>query len=708
MVIHIDEAHALDDDSRKLLESLLRRPGETPFAILLSGRACDELDAGCTPLVDEALPHQQFIQLKELPFDQVQALVTQVLPGLPPSAGLVEFLARKTNGSPLFLEQLALELSERQLLRSEHGELHLQPEGESELPTSITAAMIARLDRQPARVRAAIQTAAVLGLEFEAALLAAMLPEEPDLPAQLRAAVSSAILLPGIEAYQFRQSLLRDAAYDMQPQSSLRTLHARAAAAFQSIHAADLEPVYADLAYHTGLAEDYPAAFAFGRLAGEQAAVQYANRQAVENFQRALHAASRLPPAETASGRCSILLSLGELLVNTGQYQPGDPALEQALALAGELGDTVSQGRACYLLALFNEKRSEYAEALAWIERGLGLLGQQETVETCNLLSQAGLISSRQGNPAQAQEYAGRSQTIAQRLADPKTLARAYNLLGHIARLGGDNQAAIQRLLNSVECHQQSGDMLNEAIAHNQLAIVLWNLGRWQEAAAQFLDARQAFEQVGDLYHRAFVDNNLGDFALNQGRLDEALAYFDQGLAAAEQSGGSPWVLGGFHSNLGAAYVRRGEILPALAHLHTSQAYFALAGARDWLPELNRHQSAAHLLRGDLEQAETHAAQSLALARELNQPREQGCALRLLGEIALRRDQPAAALDRLLESQTVLVNDELELARTRLALAKLHAAQGDGLAIRKMLRECLPVFERLGAKLDEDEARKLP
>jgi tetratricopeptide (TPR) repeat protein len=234
-------------------------------------------------------------------------------------------------------------------------------------------------------------------------------------------------------------------------------------------------------------------------------------------------------------------------------------------------------------------------------------------------------------------------------------------------------------------------------------------MGQWKEAERHYRQARQIFDQIGDVYNRAFADNNLGGIACNQGRLDEALAFYQEGLRSVEQIGGSLWVLGGFHNNLGMTFIRRGEVDTAYEHLRTSQDYFEQAQARDWLPELHYHFAEAALLAGELDEAQAQGEQALSLARELAMRREEGCALRTLGEITTVRGQFEKAEGYLQESLSILqsVGDEYEWARSHLSLARLYACLEKPKESQIALDRCTEVFQRLGANLDLDTACSL-
>src|SRR5262249_19767056 len=144
-------------------------------------------------------------------------------------------LVEKTNGNPFFIEQLVLDLRERGLLTLYEKYAISQP-FTAEVPPSINAVLIARLDRLAVPIKAVIQTAAVLGQEFEMPVLSQMLKDDDRLPGTVKQAEAAAIWTALSESrYLFRHTLLRDAAYEMQLRTRLRELHRLAATAITQV-----------------------------------------------------------------------------------------------------------------------------------------------------------------------------------------------------------------------------------------------------------------------------------------------------------------------------------------------------------------------------------------------------------------------------------------------------------------------------------------
>jgi predicted ATPase len=224
-----------------------------------------------------------------------------------------------------------------------------------EAPASITAVLIARLDRLAPPLKAVVQMAAVLGQEFDFHVLARMLPDAADAIAKIRQAEAETIWsASGDTRYRFRHSLLRDAAYDMQVYARLRELHARAGAAIEQIYGEALAGQIADLAYHYGQAEDTERERQYVALLGEQAFNLSDFREAITCFERAL---ALTPEDGTRRARLTFQLARTVLL----------------LALSEAAGDQAGVAAACYELATLVADRSASGAALSYLTRALDI-----------------------------------------------------------------------------------------------------------------------------------------------------------------------------------------------------------------------------------------------------------------------------------------------------------------------------------------------
>ena len=222
---------------------------------------------------------------------------------------LAAYLEEKTSGNPLFLEQLVQHLKANRLLRKQKGACSMTQSALDEVPASINAVLLSWLDRLEGRLAAGVQTASVLGGEFELPVLQYMYPSEDGLQRLVEQAVHNQIWAATPDKrLLFRQALLRDVAYEMQPLERLKNLHAQAVSAIESLHGHDLEPQYTALADHAALAQIHPQALRYAHLAGDYAAERFANQQAIQHYLQALQSAAALAPAGTLPERQALEL----------------------------------------------------------------------------------------------------------------------------------------------------------------------------------------------------------------------------------------------------------------------------------------------------------------------------------------------------------------------------------------------------------------
>ena len=256
--------------------------------------------------------------------------------GAPAGDSLLNRLEQDAQGNPFFAEQILSYLRDEGWLEQIDGAWQLAAAGGQPLPSDVNAVLVARLDRLTQSVREVVQTAAVLGREFEVRLLADMLRAEPRLPDTIAEAERQDIW-SALNALRhiFRHALLRDAAYHMQVHTRRRALHALAAEALERLYAPDLGAHAGELAYHAEQAGLADQARRYLWLAGQLAASQYQNAPAVDYFSRAL----ALTPAESVRERFDLLAAREAVYALQAKQPERQADLAAMLALAPALDE---------------------------------------------------------------------------------------------------------------------------------------------------------------------------------------------------------------------------------------------------------------------------------------------------------------------------------------------------------------------------------
>jgi predicted ATPase len=176
-VVQLEDLQWLDADSKHLLQYLGRVIANDPVAIIATSRERPAPD-----WFPPGIP-QTTLDLNVLPATTVGAYASAVL-NAPVAPELVDLLVQRAECNPFFMEQLLRYLQEQNLL-AQTTEGWLPISSGMLLPTDVRTVLVARLDRLTQDVKQVVQTAAVLGREFEVRVLSQMLQGDPALPGKL-------------------------------------------------------------------------------------------------------------------------------------------------------------------------------------------------------------------------------------------------------------------------------------------------------------------------------------------------------------------------------------------------------------------------------------------------------------------------------------------------------------------------------------------
>ncbi|MGI9523931.1 MAG: ATP-binding protein [Hyphomicrobiaceae bacterium] len=292
-------------------------------------------------------PNLTRLTLNPLSRMQTEELVRS-LAGSTTDEATIQHIASRTDGVPLFVEELTKSIIEA-------------ADTKSEVPESLQASLLARLDRLGS-ARDVAQVASVVGRDFSQELLARATGKPgPELAAALEQLVASELVyvkgtIPVVR-YTFKHALIQDTAYSTLLIKQRRYLHERIANALQELFPAVVETEPEILAHHYTEAGLNEMAANFWERAARRAAGQSANLEAVDHFRRAIELLSGLPEsAERRRMELRLQLGLGPALMAVHGWGVREVAetYERARALGTTEGNIPSQFQATWGLWLYN------------------------------------------------------------------------------------------------------------------------------------------------------------------------------------------------------------------------------------------------------------------------------------------------------------------------------------------------------------------
>ena len=292
--------------------------------------------------------HLTQVTLPRLPRRQAAEMIGRVAhsKALPPE--VVEQVVSKTDGVPLFVEELTKMVLESGLLQEREDRYELtSPLPPLAIPTTLHDSLMARLDRL-ATVKSLAQLGATLGREFSYELLQAVSPwDEGTLRHGLQQLVEAEFLyqqgLPPQATYLFKHALIQDTAYQSLLRSTRQQYHQQIAQVLEAQFPASVETQPELVAQHYTAAGCAEQAVPYWYRAGQHASDRSANLEAISHFTTGIELLKTLPETpEHTQHALTLYIGLGAALqVTKGQAAPEvEHAYIQARALCQQVGET--------------------------------------------------------------------------------------------------------------------------------------------------------------------------------------------------------------------------------------------------------------------------------------------------------------------------------------------------------------------------------
>jgi class 3 adenylate cyclase/predicted ATPase len=331
-----DDIHWIDPSSRELLDRLTGRVADWPVLLLAMFRP-----EFLPPWTGQ--PHVTTMTLARLDRRNTALMVVNVAGAAALSTEIMDEIAERTDGVPLFVEELTKAVLESGAQGA--AALSSLPHPALSVPASLHASLMARLDRLGPTAKQVAQTGAAIGREFAHGLLTSVtdLPEFELYEALDRLTKAGLLFVRGAppeSAYIFKHALVQDAAYGTLLRSRRQRLHSRIATTLESRFPEIAAAQPALLAHHftaAGLAER---AVEYWLKAGQRALAHSAMAEAVAQSRKGLDLLAGLPDSPGRRQReLDLQIALGMALTATGGWATPDVAetLARARALAEQI-----------------------------------------------------------------------------------------------------------------------------------------------------------------------------------------------------------------------------------------------------------------------------------------------------------------------------------------------------------------------------------
>ncbi len=656
VLVVVEDLHWMDPTTLELLHLLIEQaPGARLFPLLTARQSFQPQWA----------PHSHIATLTLNRFTQRQTLsMVQLLVDKPLPPEVVQQIVSKTDGVPLFVEELTRMVLESGLLRERADRYTLDaPLPPLAIPASLQDSLTARLDRL-ADVKTVAQLGAAIGRTVPYALLRAVARlDEATLQRELARLVDAELLhqrgVPPDAVFIFKHALIQEAAYNSLLKSTRQQYHERIARTMIEQFPSEAEAQPEIVANHYSAAGIAPDAVSWWHRAGQRAVQRAAYAEAISHFSKGLEVLASLPEsAQRAQTELALQIALGYALIPVKGWASSETAaaFTRAGELCAQIGEVPQLFRALWGLGAFHFVRGDQRKAREAAEQCLGLA--QQTEDTDSLIeahylrgmaaSASGEFSSGQsllercvqlygpgkrdlhamlygqdpkasalawlamdlwvlGYPDQALARARDGLAFVQGVSNPFTLARNLAGLGFVHVYRREPQPKDGPLAAAIALCVEQGFPYFRAVVSTFQASNLALLGQLDEANALLCESIERLREIGSELLLTVISGNLAQLCLARCEYDQGLAAVAEGLALVERNG-EHWGEPELYRLRGDLLIAAGNQDPAEAEACFQRAIRAARTRQARAYELRATTSLARLWRSQGRRADARAA----------------------------------------------------------------------------------------------------
>lgn len=677
----VEDVHWADPSMLDFLQLLTEHVAAAAMLVVLTCRPEFEPHWGSRTEITSVV-------LNRLTRGQMQDMILQVTANRTLPAAVVAQLIEKTDGVPLYVEELTRMVLESGQLVERDGRYELVGElTELTIPATLHDSLMARLDRLSTGKDIA-QWGAVLGREFRSELLEAVAPyDEAFLQSGLAQLVEAGLLFQrGLfpqTGYRFKHALIQDAAYNALLKRRRQALHLQTAEVIEAQFPEMAEAQPELLAHHYTEAGRAEPAIPYWQRAGQRALAHSANQEAIRYLSKGLEVLQTLPDGAQRWGyELDLQVLLGPVLMVTKGLAAQDVqrVYIRAQELCQQLGDTPQLFPALWGLWRYYNSRPWLSKAREVSEQ---LLNLAESSQDSGLRMQAHL--SRGVTLSYLGEFAPALDNLDRALArydvsQPRNASQAY----------GDHDPETYCLVNQ---------------AH-----VLWRLGFPDRALAKSTQALTLARQLSHPHTITYALNFAGVVHGLRREADRVRGLMDEQLALSDEHGFALWRANG-NIMQGWALTECGQAEAGLAQMEAGLAAHVATGAELALPFWSCMLAEAHRHGGHIAKGLAVLAEILATVERTGERQMVAESHRLKGELLLLQGTPdesqaAVCFQTALDIARHQQAKSLEL-RAAMSLARWWRRQGQPTQARALLTPVYAWFTEGFDTADLEDAKGL-
>jgi tetratricopeptide (TPR) repeat protein len=610
LLLLFDDMQSADQSSLDLLEYFVRSTSSLRVLTACCYRSEDVQPD--SPLYKSLIKFNrqrllETIQVKSLSKEETIELIKQNFGEQTVSSEFTDLMYQQTGGNPFFIEEVLRSLVEDGTIFRTESKWDRKPIQEIVLPESVKSVLKSRLTKLQPETLNVLSMASVIGLDFDFEVLREFSQIEEDALLQRLEAAFSAGLVRQVprqkSVFKFTDDRVRELLLDDLIPIRRAKYHLRIAEAIQKVYSENREGQAEAIANHFSEGGDTERTIKYSIMAGDRNRSIHAYDQAISDYKRALD----LIDLKENQEREPLLQKLAECYFFAGQFENAIQAYQQVLAILEHLNDRKGCARVCLALARthlrveFGGASQSVTEARQVLKRSLTYLREEpESFEAASIYGQLAHLHSIMDEWDEALTWTEKAMEIGNKTGNYSAVAVALATKGSFLTDTGkiDEGLPVWQQALDLAVKHDGYDAICFCLANLTIYTYPRSLAKAREFAVRHHEhhkrANDIMGEAGALADLALVDFLLGDWAKALEEENRAVEIGERlGLASYSEVGRWTWLM-------------VGDLQKAEAHFQNASRLLTEASKITFTVEVHLGLALLRLEQGREDEAKTH------------------------------------------------------------------------------------------------------
>ena len=561
LIMFFDDLHWSDRSSLELLHYLARVIDNYPLLIIgtyrpheieiCRGEQLHPLKVARGEMCRYRLCHE--IPLNLFDISECNSLLDSIFSDNTFPYSFKELVFNKTEGNPLFINEILLLLSDKGIITQENSQWGLVEDlYDIDIPGTLEDIINERFQKIEDELKKYLKLASIEGEEFSSIVLSGLLNIEDELIVfdKMEQAEKTHQMVHDkgakefpqgetTELYSFSHKLFHKIIYKNLNEKQKEILHRKVGEILEAKYIGYESEISPELARHFEIGRSFEKAVKYYEFAASQAQSLHCYEDVLINCQKGLKILERMGfPLNNTGTRISLLLKTGQASERLSRWDEGLKVLYKALELCGSMEFYPIKANVMLYIGWMKFDQGNWDEAKSYFEESLVLFQEINDLEgTFFALNRLGSFHEKKCELDQAYQLYQRCSEIATQLNQKGLIATSYGLLGDIFAEKNEWDKALSYYEKEKRLAEETDDLPELARATFNIGFIYKNKGEWDMALELFTQSTTILEKLGNLSALATRLRHMGDVAEKKGEWQQAEAYYKKAKEIYEKIG---------------------------------------------------------------------------------------------------------------------------------------------------------------------------